>query len=276
MPTNLDIGKKTVQSGARQVTTQFTNSKIFRGIQRLDGSHIKDVNFFKTGYGRFFFLTMPKFIEHLLPEKTEAYRNYVERGFKSFDGIQDTNMEFLDHEGGIAANKIQIAGAAKEEFDGFNIKVYEQFGSILREYHDYWINGISDSKSGWSTYHGLVAKDPETWYYAPENHTATAIYIVTDPTGLTVEYSAYLTNIIPKAVKKDHLNYNSGEHNNVEMDLAFSAHKEEGPDVNAKAKKILDRLKEEIVDYYDEVFESITDKEINSIKVVKTSTGSNI
>ena len=61
--------------------------------------------------------------------------------------------------------------------------------------------------------------------YAQHNHVAEAIYVATDPTGRSdgIEYACLLTSMIPKQVKKDHFNYESGQHELVKTELAFTA-----------------------------------------------------
>jgi hypothetical protein len=244
---------KTIQTNARANTNTFKNAKLFRGIHRTDGVHARNNDQFITGYGRFIWLSMPKFCEELIPEKTEAFKNYVEVGFKSFDGINDITMDTVDMEGGFAGNKITNPSNAKDDFDTFTLKIYEQLGSPVREFIDFWFTGIRDFKTGLAHYHG--AELP----YSVENHTASGIYIVTDPSGLSsgLEYAAYISHIFPKKIPKSHLNFAAGSHDAVEMDLEFAGHKQEGPDINAKAKLILDTI-QETRNYYDGEYESIT------------------
>lgn len=242
----------TIQTYGRESTNSFKNAKLFRGMRRTDGIHARNNDQFITGYGRWIWLTMPKFVEELLPEKTIAFKNYIEEAFKDFDGINDISLDTTDMSGGWAGNKVVNAANANDDFDSFNIKVYEQLGSPVREYLDFWLTGIRDFKTGRSHYHGYDAP------YSAENHTASGIYIVTDPTGLSsgLEYAAYISYIFPKKIPKSHLNTSSGTHDGAELDLEFAGYKQEGPDINMKAMKLLDTI-DEIRNYYDEQYETI-------------------
>jgi hypothetical protein len=47
--------------------------------------------------------------------------------------------------------------------------------------------------------------------------------------------------MIPKSVKLDHFNYDSGNHNIVQVDLEFTCVKYESPQINLMAAKLLNR-----------------------------------
>ena len=68
--------------------------------------------------------------------------------------------------------------------------------------------------------------------YAEINHTAEFIYVTYDPTGLRPEYACMFAHCFPRRVPKDHLNYNAGERDNVQMDIEFSTTKYESPAIN--------------------------------------------
>jgi hypothetical protein len=68
-----------------------------------------------------------------------------------------------------------------------------------------------------------------------------AIYVQTDPTGRTdgIEYACMLANMMPKSVKKDHFNYEAGQHSIVQTDVPFTAVKYESPQINSIAKALI-------------------------------------
>lgn len=248
----------TTQSNARQVNSNFKNAKIFKGVQRVDGGFARDFDQFISGYGMYVWLKMPNFCVHPdggIAEKMDIFKTITEFGTKSFSGIDDDNLDTLDIDGGIAGNKIVVPGNAKNTFEEFSLKVYEYLGSPVREVLDFWVNGIRDKSTGYAHYNGVPLP------YANENHTGMAMYILTDPSGRSegLEYACLLSNIFPKKVPKSHLNMESGEHNVAEIDVTFAAHKDEGPMINAFAKKILTAAQGwNTQKYYDERFDTPT------------------
>jgi hypothetical protein len=187
---------------------------------------------------------MPKFMEVILPDKTKKFKHLLEYGFVGVDGIQNTTLDFEQITGGYAGRQFEVATTAKDETNAITIKLYEFAGSPVREYLDMWISGIADPYTGTGHYHGALDLDP-TLKYSQVNHIAEAFYVQTDPTGREdgIEYACLLTNMIPKTVKKDHFNYESGSHPIVQVDVEFTATKYESPQINQIAKQLLAKYK---------------------------------
>ena len=101
----------------------------------------------------------------------------------------------------------------------------------------------------------------KTIKYSQHNHVMEAIYVATDPTGRGdgIEYACLLSNMIPKQVKKDQYNYESGNHNIVTIDCEFTAVKYESPQINEVAKALVDRF-QTMRDYLDFVTEYSPEK----------------
>ena len=70
-----------------------------------------------------------------------------------------------------------------------------------------------------------------------------AIYVSTDNTGRNIEFACLLSNMIPKVVKRDHFNYESGTHNAVEYDIEFTCTQYCSPDVNTVASLLLKKYR---------------------------------
>ena len=195
----------------------------------------------KTGYARIFLVKMPEFMRKMYPNKTKQFRHLIEYGFVSIDGIQNTNLEFAQITGGYSGRSFDVATVAKDETNEITIKVYEFAGSPVREYLDLWVSGISDPFTGLSHYHGAFDQGIT---YSQHNHTMEAFYVNTDATGRSdgIEYACLLANMMPKSVKKDQFNYQSGTHDIVEVDIAFSTVKYESPQINQVAKALIDKF----------------------------------
>ena len=239
MPNNgFNYTKITSQSGGRQITKTFDDTDLFRGILQLDHGRLNQYDFMVGGYGMFFWINLPTFMQSGNPTLATRFKNLTEKGATSFDGIQDMQVSTEDVTGGIAGNSFKQVTNMKDEFDTFTMKVYELQGSPYREAIEYWLTGIRDPKSGWATYHGQIQQNGMT--YSAANHSGELIYIATDPSGMKVEYACIVANVIPTKVPKSHLNLTHGEHQMVQMDLEFTGVKYESRWITEKAQKILD------------------------------------
>ena len=171
----------------------------------------------------------------------------IEYGFKSIDGIQNLTMEYEAITGGYAGRSFEIPTILKDETNAITIKLQEMSGSPVREYIEMWLSGISDPHTGLCHYHGALDKDSATGNAGMEaiqaNQVAEMIYVSTDNTGREIEFACLLSNMIPKVVKRDHYNYESGTHNAVEYDVEFTCTMYTSPDVNNVAKLLLDKYK---------------------------------
>lgn len=211
---------------------------LFMGGLNVKHNALKQYSPLKTGYARIFLVKMPEFMRVMYAEKTKHFRHLIEYGFVSVDGIQNTNLEFSQITGGYAGRSFDVATVAKDDTNEITIKVFEFAGSPVREYLDLWISGISDPYTGLSHYHGAFDKDVK---YAQHNHTMEAFYVNTDATGRHdgVEHACLLVNMMPKSVKKDHFNYQSGTHDIVEMDITFTCVKYESMQINDVARTLI-------------------------------------
>lgn len=241
----------TSQSGGlRQVQRAFDDVDLFRGMLKLDNGNMSQYDFMVGGYGVFYWVSMPTFMELGNKQLVDRFRNLTEKGMTSFDGIQDMTANTEDITGGVAGNSFKAMTNMRDEFDSFTIKVYEIQGSAIREAVEYWLTGIRDPKTGYATYHGLV--ETIDGGYSAKNHTAELIYIVTDPSGAStgIEYACMITNIVPTKVPKSHLNVTHGDHPVVQYDLEFTGVKYESAWINEQAK-IIHAKKRQIEHYLD-------------------------
>lgn len=231
----------TLQSNIKQGSDKITQYSLFLGGLNVKSAALQQYTPLRTGYARIFFVKMPVFMKQLFATKTTNFKHMLEYGFVGVDGIQNTTLEFESMTGGYAGRSFDVAGTAKDETNEVTVKLYEFSGSPVREYTDMWISGISDPNTGIGHYHGAIGLAGITYNQA--FHTAEAIYVQTDPTGRSdaVEYACLLTNMIPKNVKKDHFNYESGSHPVVQVDVPFTCTKYESPQINIIAKLLIDK-----------------------------------
>ena len=243
---------KTLQSNIKKYDSNFIlNYSLFLGGLNATQKSLAQYDPLKTGYNRIFFIKMPVFMDKLMPDETKRIRHILEYGFTEISGINGTSLDSDQVTGGYAGRSFDVPTVAKDDTNEITITTYEFAGSPVREYMDMWISGISDPYTGYGHYHGVMDTDP-TIKYSQQNHVAEAIYVATDPTGRSdgIEYACLLSNMVPKAVKKDQFNYSSGQHGLVTVDTAFSAVKYESPQINAIAKKLIDKF-QVMTDYLD-------------------------
>lgn len=258
---------RTLQSNIKAYEkNSITKYSLFLGGLNATQKSIEQYDPLKTGYNRIFLIHMPVFMQTILPDQTTRFKHLVEYGFTKIDGIGNTTLESEQLTGGYAGRQFDVATVAKDETQSITLSLYEFAGSPVREYLDMWISGISDPYTGLGHYHGAMDID-KTIKYSQHNHVMEAIYVATDPTGRGngVEYACLLSNMIPKQVKKDHFNYESGTHGIVTLDCEFTAVKYESPQINAVAKALVDRF-QTMRDYLD--FETEYKPEnVNGLKV---------
>lgn len=216
----------------------MTKYSLFMGGLNVKHKALEQYSPQKTGYARIFLVKMPEFMHVMYPNKTKQFRHLIEYGFVSVDGIQNTNLEFNQVTGGYAGRQFDVASVARDDTNEVTVRVYEVNGSPVREYLDLWISGISDPFTGLSHYHGAFDYGVK---FGQQNHTAEAFYVNTDSTGRHdgVQYACLLANMMPKSVRKDQFNYQSGTHDIVEMDIAFTCVKYESPQINEVARTLI-------------------------------------
>lgn len=239
----------TIQSNIKQYNGRDMHKySLFLGGLNVTSKALEQYDPLKTGYPRIFFTKMPPFLKALMPERTKQIRHLFEYGFTGIDGIQNLSLEFDTITGGYAGRGFEVPTVAKDDTNSITIKLYEFAGSPIKEYITMWISGIADQYTGYGRYHGIV--DPALCQqlgvavpikYAQHNHSAEAVFLQTDPTGMAsnIEYCCLLTNMVPKVAKVDHFNYDSGQHPIVQVDVEFTATKYESPQINALGKSLL-------------------------------------
>lgn len=250
---------KTTQSGIKKNTSNMENYSLFMGGLNTTNAALAQYAPLKTGYSRLFITRLPYFMTKIMESEGKRIKHLMEYAFIGVDGIQNTSVEFGQLNGGYNGSGFDVAIGAKDETNEITVKIYDFQGSPVREYMEMWASGIFDYRTGLGHYHGCCYKDTynkvilgkedgDPWVnaleHSPSNHTMEAIYVVTGPTGGSedIEYACLLTNMMPKSVKKDHLNYTAGQHDIVETDLPFTTVKYESAQISSIAKRLIQRF----------------------------------
>lgn len=239
--------QRTLQSNIKHNYKDLTKYSLFLGGLNVKAKALEQYDPLKTGYTRIFFVQMPKFMKSIMKESTKNFKHMLEYGFKSIDGLQNLTMDYEQITGGYAGRSFEIPTILKDDTNAITIKVQEMSGSPVREYIEMWLTGIADPHTGLCHYHGAIDDDYATGNPKMEaiqaNQVAEAIYVSTDHTGRNIEFACLLSNMIPKVVKRDHFNYESGTHNAVEYDIEFTCTQYTSPDVNRVAALLLRKYK---------------------------------
>lgn len=231
--TSTSVNNNPIQSTAitNNMGWMKTNQKDFTKFRYfLSGVDVTRQNLdaftpYMRGYARIFVYQQPAFMDKFFPELTQRFKAYLETGFRSVNGIQDVQVEFTDYDGGYAGQKFSNVSYSHDDTDTVTISMYELAGSPIREFLSTWINGVRDQRSGVAHYHGHVEDPAHTgndyMAYGEENHTMELVYYTTDATARRVEYACLFAHCFPTKVPKDHLNYESGSHDAVDVEVEF-------------------------------------------------------
>jgi hypothetical protein len=220
------------------------------------------------GITRMFMHKEPYFMQIAFPLETDNFKSYIETGYKSISGIGDMTVGSEQISGGWANQNYEVISSVTDDTDQISIGIYEQTGSPVREFLELWVTGVRDPRSGVAHYHGVVEtpthlmtgeypgsyskagnensdvnaenfaaraaeEKPKIFVpYGEKNHTAEFIYYDLDPTAHYIEYACMFAHAFPKSVKKDHLNYSSGDRTPVEMTVDFAVMKYESRYIN--------------------------------------------
>lgn len=222
----------TIQTGIKQNTKNYEEFSYFLGGIDVTDQNLDQFTPYIQGISRIFLHKAPIFMDKAYPQETRNFRSYIETGYTRIDGISDISVDFVDFEGGFNGDKFSNVSQARDDTDTLTISVYEQTGSPIREYIDTWVTGVRDIRSGVAHYHGALIDYANVVKYGEKYHTAEFIYLTLDPTAQEIEYSCMFAHAFPTKVPKNHLNFEKGQRDNVQMDLDFRIKKYESPAIN--------------------------------------------
>ena len=225
----------------------ITNYAFWLGGTDTTNAALKQYDLLRTGYGRFFILQMPKFVEYLLPDETKKFRHLLQFANTGIDGIQGYTVDFTSLTVGYVGNTVELPINVKDDTSAITVKIYETQGSLIRTYLDFWITGTIDPFTGLSHYHGArdikengVKRDD--LYLSQANQTMEALYVATDPTGEKPEYVCLLTNMFPKGSDHSHFVWEAGSHDLVQLSIEFTASKYMSSQINYIGSVALDEF----------------------------------
>lgn len=185
-----------------------------------------------TGYAFVNFVRFPKWVAKAMPGAKE----YLEKFFKSFQGLSDLELQTSAMPYGFAANEYQVAANMQKQNTEFTLRFEEMSGSPVRRTMEYWISGIRDPETGVATYAAKFGID-----YMAKNHTGDLLYILTRPDANNIEmnnieFACYYTAVMPSRIPYSHLNYEQGQHEVQPLEIPFKGVFHRSPQVDEYAK----------------------------------------
>lgn len=257
----------TIQTGAHQFSNgDITKYSLMMGGLNTTHDVLKQYDPLTNGNYRLFMVRKPLWLTKYFgadpKSKFTAFKHILEYGNLGVSGIQTPQVDFGEIKGGYIGKSFSIPQGVSDSTNELTIKVFELSGSPIREILHTWINGVVDLDSGLAHYNGLIAAGEVG--YAQANHTCEFIYVMTDRTGMKVEYACHLTNCFPTTIPSDHFNGDAGTHDIVQYDVIFNCTKHEGIDVNEKAKLLLKN--NQIMTNSIEYFSGLSETDIKATK----------
>lgn len=240
---------KTIQTNIHDSTysNSITDYALFLGGTNVAHDVLEQYDPLKTGYARLFMVRQPIWVAEYFKytPKMNKFKHILEYGNVSISGLSDISVQTNQITGGYVGKSFEIPSYASDDTSSLSVQVYEYSGSPIREVLHEWINGSTDLMSGLTHYNGLLADtSSDAKLIANQaNQTAEFIYVVTDCTGMNVEYACMFANCFPKNIPLDPFNYSSGQHELVETTIEFTATKYESIQINQIAKRLIDKYK---------------------------------
>lgn len=240
---------KTIQTNIHDSTysNSITDYALFLGGTNVAHDVLEQYDPLKTGYARLFMVRQPIWVAEYFKNtpKMNKFKHILEYGNVSISGLSDISVQTNQITGGYVGKSFEIPSYASDDTSSLSVQVYEYSGSPIREVLHEWINGSTDLMSGLTHYNGLLADtSSDAKLIANQaNQTAEFIYVVTDCTGMNVEYACMFANCFPKNIPLDPFNYSSGQHELVETTIEFTATKYESIQINQIAKRLIDKYK---------------------------------
>lgn len=210
-------------------------NSIFTGVDDLVNLNL---NPYVTGYAFIYWIELPAWFDK--DPDLKYYKELSQKNFTSFSGVDGVTLETVSQQIGFPGHEASFAGNISRSNGEFTLEHKEYSGGVMRKLYQKWISYIRDPRTGIALYPKLFNVD-----YSAKNHSGQLLYVVTRPdvtnTGKNIiEYAAFYSNVIPTNIPYDTLyNYEQGSQDSPKISINFKGFMENGPDVDAYARKIL-------------------------------------
>lgn len=222
----------------------LTQYNAFRGV--TDFTQIGQFNQFEKGYSFLSVIAMPKFIEVLAKQDDEvakmcfSFKHKLEYEFRGLSGLTDVTAQTNTITDGI--NEVAyINRVTMDTSITVTMPYFENTGSLITKFSEYYLTGIKDRISQAKTYHGAIRAgliEPGL-----ENEVFTLLYYVTDNTMLSLERAVLLANCqLTQATVSNYDGSREDIGTNVPYDISFTAFPIMGTMVDKAAKALLEEI----------------------------------
>lgn len=231
----------TYQTGIKQHNfDNLDKYALFLGGLNVTHDALEQYDPLRTGYGRIFMIRTPLFVQNGLGDaKMRKFKHILEYGNTGITGNGNITLANSTMTGGYANRSVEIPTVAEDSSNDLTISVYEFAGSPIREVIQYWITGIADLQSGYSTYHRNGNSKNDSLPSSLSNETAEFVYVATDQTGLQVEYAALWASAWPTEINLQHFDFTSGQHDLAQYEIRFNAVRYMSPKINELASNLI-------------------------------------
>jgi len=221
----------------------LTNYNLYRGV--TDFGNLEQFDVFESGHSYLSVIEIPRMLEKLASSdaKYDAIIqnavHIIEYEFKGLDGIEDMSAETLEINDGL--NTLNLINKVKEQSAStVSMRYNEKSGAPLTKLNQLYLTGISDPRTGFKHYHGLIEKGILAKGF--ENEIFTLLYWVTDSTGIGIEKAYLLLAAQPTKAELSIYNGEKGAHDPKEVTMEFSCYAVQGGAVNAMAASALSSM----------------------------------
>jgi hypothetical protein len=165
-----------------------------------------------SGYAFIKWLRVPTWVTSVYPNFTAI----TEKNFRSFNGLNDIDMETFAVTEGFSGSENMFAGSARM-FQGFSMSHREYSGSPIKNAYGHWVSGIRDPVTNIATYPAEFGLE-----YTAANHTGELIYIMTRPDANNtansniIEFACLYSMVMPTKFPLGHLNFTAGSNDGIE------------------------------------------------------------
>ena len=230
--------KTTIMSGGNKVNGKLSNIQnysLFLGGTNVTHDVLQAYDPLRTGFARIFMVRKPVWVDKYYDGSDDfnTFKHILEYGNTAISGLSDIQVETQTLQGGYTNKGFDIPTSVTDGTNRLTITVYEFSGSPVRSVLHTWINGTIDLMGGLSHYNGMDVDK------IAANQTAEFIYVLTDNTGLNVEYACLFANCFPLNINLDVFNYTSGQHEIVSTPIEFTTTKYESVQINQVARALL-------------------------------------
>lgn len=229
-----------IMSGGNKINQKLDkieNYSLFLGGTNVTHDVLEAYDPLRTGFARIFMVRKPIWLDRYYSKDNsndfKIFKHILEYGNTAISGLSDIQVETQTLQGGYTNKGFDIPVSVTDGTNRLTITVYEFSGSPVRSVIHNWINGTIDMMGGLSHYNGVDLDKIQA------NQTAEFIYVLTDNTGLNVEYACLYANCFPLNVNLDVFNYTSGQHEIVSTPIEFTTTKYESVQINQVARALL-------------------------------------